>query len=167
MGFAVVPHQTGPIDGQHHMETANGRVVEDLVIGPLQKGGVNGKYRPESFGGQARRKGHGVLLRDAYVKKAVLMGRRKAGKAGTLLHSRRNGADFVVLVSHLRQLLPKNRGERIHSRPVRVAGFNIKSPNAVIGHGVLFRKFIALALGSFHMDKGGAVQFPGPPEGLL
>jgi len=46
-------------------------IVHNLIVATLQEGGVDGAERHEALACQARRKRHGVLLRDSHVKHAV------------------------------------------------------------------------------------------------
>ena len=71
MGLAIVSHQTGPVHPQHHMEVVNGRIVEEHVVGPLQKGGIHRKDGDCPLLGHAGSHCGGASLRNAYIKKAV------------------------------------------------------------------------------------------------
>ena len=48
MGLAVGAHQPGAIDGQHDIEVLDGDIVNELIVGPLQKSGIDGHHRLES-----------------------------------------------------------------------------------------------------------------------
>ena len=44
-GLAVLPHQPGPVYGQEHLGVLQGYIVDELVVSPLQEGGVHGEHR--------------------------------------------------------------------------------------------------------------------------
>ena len=41
MGLPIFSHQTGPVHSDDHRQTADGQIVDQLVIAPLQEGGIN------------------------------------------------------------------------------------------------------------------------------
>ena len=65
-----------------HRQVLDGDVVDDLVIGALQEGRIDGAERPHALGGEAGREGHGVLFGDADVEAALREGLGKAVDAG-------------------------------------------------------------------------------------
>jgi hypothetical protein len=60
-------------------------VVHDLVVAALQEGGVDGAEGRQALAGQPRSEAHGVLLRDAHVKRsrreALRQDRQSLGRA--------------------------------------------------------------------------------------
>src|SRR5690606_41353773 len=52
------------VDGEQHVEVLHGDIVDQLVIGALEEGGVDRHHRLGTFAGHAGRQGHGVLLRS-------------------------------------------------------------------------------------------------------
>ena len=79
MGGAVRTDQTRPIQAKSHGQVLQGNVMDDLVIGTLQKSRVDGDKGAKPFAGQAGGKGHRMLLRDTNVKAA---GGITGGKVG-------------------------------------------------------------------------------------
>ena len=63
----VGAHQTGPVQRKHHRQVLQRHVVQQLVVRPLQEGGIDGHHRHQPVAGHAGRKGHGVLLGNAHV----------------------------------------------------------------------------------------------------
>lgn len=55
-------------------------VVDDLVVGALQEGRIDGHHRQVAVRGQAGGEGHGVLLADAHVHEPVGEGFGEAGQ---------------------------------------------------------------------------------------
>ena len=78
MSLSVASHQSGPVDGKYHRQVLDAHVMQDLVISPLQEGGIDGDHRLQSAGRKSRRKGHRMLLRNSHVKKAVGIGMAEA-----------------------------------------------------------------------------------------
>lgn len=70
MGLSVIPHNPGAVNGQNDMFLADSRIVQYLVIAPLQEGGINRENRKRPVMGKTGGKGDGVLLRDSHIKKA-------------------------------------------------------------------------------------------------
>ena len=71
MRLPVASDQSRPVDGKGDVQILNTDIVENLIIGPLQKRGVDTKIGLHSAGRQSGRKGYAVLFCDANVKKAV------------------------------------------------------------------------------------------------
>ena len=70
MGPSLADH-AAPVDGEDHRQILQADVVDDLIVGPLQEGRIDGHHRPEALGGQSGGKGHRVLLGDAHIEEAV------------------------------------------------------------------------------------------------
>ena len=60
--------------------------MKDLIVGPLDEGGVDGRHRSETFGSQPGGKGEPVLFGDSHVETAVGISPGKGGEAGTIGH---------------------------------------------------------------------------------
>ncbi len=71
MGGAVFADQTRAVDGKGDVQILQGDVVYQLVVGALQKGGVDRHYRLLAFTGHACRQCHRVLLGDGHIVKAL------------------------------------------------------------------------------------------------
>ena len=69
--------------------------MEDLVVGPLQEGGVDGDHRPHPLHGQAGGEGHGVLFADAHVEEAVRELLAEIHQPGAVGHGRGDGHDAL------------------------------------------------------------------------
>ena len=108
MGLAVGTHQTGPVNGKHHMVALDGNIVKQLVISPLQKSGINGANRQHPPGCQTGRHGHRMLFGDAHIKKALGVGFRKGIQAGSRCHSGGHGTNFLILCGQTAQFFSKN-----------------------------------------------------------
>lgn len=69
MGLAVCRDKAGAVDGKDHILLQQVDIVDDLVIGALQEGGVDAHHRQHSLTGKTGRKGDSMLLRHAHIKK--------------------------------------------------------------------------------------------------
>ncbi len=161
MGLSVRPHQPGPIHRKHHMVAADGHIVQDLIVSPLQKGGINGAYGDTPPGGQTGGHGHCVLLRDAHIEKPVgmLLGKRLQARAGG--HGRRDGADPVILLRQPTKLLSEYRRKVGFSSGDRLSRGGIEGGHTVKISGRLLRGLIAQALDGFQMDHHRTIQLFG------
>ena len=71
MRCAVRAHQSAPVNREHHRQVLQGDVVNQLVVGALQKGRVDGYHWPHAFAGKSAGEGHRMLLGDADVEVAL------------------------------------------------------------------------------------------------
>lgn len=71
MRGAVVAHQPRAVQDHAHGELLDHHVVHHLVVAALHEGRVDAAEGLEALDGHARRKRHGVLLRDAHVEGAL------------------------------------------------------------------------------------------------
>ena len=88
--FTVFPHHTGPVQGKKDRQLLQADIMNNLVIGPLQKSRINGYNRPIAGAGQAGGKGNGVLLGYTNIKKTLreLPGKKVQSRA------RRHGGGY-------------------------------------------------------------------------
>ena len=109
MGGAVLADQPRPVDGKAHRQLLQGHVMHDLVIGPLQEGGIDRAERLEAFGREARGKSHGMLFGNADIKHPLgkLLG--EFVKAGSRRHGGGDGDDLLVLFGLGDQRLGEDR----------------------------------------------------------
>lgn len=103
MGLAVCRDKAGAVDGKDHILLQQVDVVDDLVIGALQEGGVDAHHRQHSLTGKTGRKGDSMLLRHAHIKKALRVTMGKELQSGTVLHGSGDRAELRVLCSLLHQ----------------------------------------------------------------
>ena len=64
MGCAIGTDKTRAIQCECHIKILQGDVVNELIIGSLQKCGIDGDDRFESFASQSGSESHGMLFRD-------------------------------------------------------------------------------------------------------
>ena len=68
VSLAVGAHQSCPVHAEHYMQALNAHVVEEHIIGPLEKRRVDRKHRQHALLGHSRRHRGGMTLRDANIK---------------------------------------------------------------------------------------------------
>ena len=71
MGLPVASHKPRPVHGKHYGQVLKADVVKDLVIGPLQKGGINRHNGPQAPRRKPCGKSHRMFLRDPHIEKAI------------------------------------------------------------------------------------------------
>ena len=108
MGWAVVAGKAAPIHAEHHRQILQTDVVDNLVIGPLQEGGVNRAKRLETLGGHAGGKKHRVFLGDADVEIPVGMLGLKPIQPSAIGHGPGDGHDPGILIRHLGEMVGKH-----------------------------------------------------------
>ena len=164
VGGAVVAHQSGPVNGQHHMKMEHGHILNQLVEGALQEGGVNGYHRDHPLLGKSSCHGHCMFLRNANIKQPLGVLLHKPQQAGAPGHGGGDGTDFGILFRQIHNGISKGIREGAHLSCQLLAGCCIEFSNAVEFGGVILRKLIAAALAGHHMDKGRLLHIPGCPQ---
>ena len=86
----VFAHQSRAVEAEHHRQMPNRAVVQNVVVGALQKRRIDRAHRPHSRCGHARGKRHRVPLGDPHVKEMVGMRLRVLDEPRAFLHRRRN-----------------------------------------------------------------------------
>ncbi len=146
--LAVGAHQPAAVEREGDRQLLQRHVVDDLVVGPLQEGRVDGHHRPHPLAGQAGREGHGVLLGDADVVGPVREGRLALDQAGPLQHGGGDGHHLVVGLHLLDERLGEEVGVGLGGRLLhRLAGGHVEEGEAVAARGrVRLGRVVALAL---------------------
>src|SRR5262249_48080801 len=99
---AVGSYQAGAVYGETDGQGLDSHVVNDLVVGALQEGRVDGAERLEALDRQAGGEGHGMLFGDADVEGTVGIGLRENVDASAGGHRRghRNNAVVFACLLH-------------------------------------------------------------------
>jgi hypothetical protein len=71
VGGTILSDHPSPVQRKDHREILKADVLVDLVIGSLEKGGINGHDRLHPSEGETRCKSDRMLLRDSYVVEAI------------------------------------------------------------------------------------------------
>ena len=87
MRFAIRWDKTGAVDGKNYILPQQIYVVDDLIIGTLQEGGINAYHRQHALTCKPGSKGHSVLLCHTDIKKNAPGGcaQKTAGRCHTSL----------------------------------------------------------------------------------
>ena len=107
VGRAVGSHEASPVHRQDHRQFLQADVVDDLVVGPLQEGGIDRHDGDESLGGEPRRKGHAVLFGHSHVVEPSGKFAGETVQPRPSAHRRRDGHDLRVLVARGTAVRPK------------------------------------------------------------
>ena len=67
MRGAIAADDARAIEREQHRQVLQRDVVDELVVGALQEGGIDGDDGAQAFAGEARRERHGVLFGDGDV----------------------------------------------------------------------------------------------------
>jgi len=122
MGGPVVAHKSAPVEAEDHMEILQAHVMDDLIVGPLQEGGVDGHYGDQPFHRQTGGEGDAVLFRDTDVEKAVGIGPGEFIQAGAVTHGGSDGHDAGVFPAEADQGLAEHPGVGNRGRAVLRSG---------------------------------------------
>ncbi len=110
MGRPVGADETGAVDRKADRQTLDGHVVDNLVIGALQEGGIKRRKRLVSLRRKAGREGHGMLLGYADIEAARGMHRRELVEARPGRHGGGDRDDLVVEARLLRERVREDGG---------------------------------------------------------
>lgn len=102
--------QAGAVDGEQHVEVLHGDVVDQLVIGTLEEGGVDRHHRLGTFAGHASREGDGVLLGNRHVEVALGEALAERHQIRAFLHRRGDADQAVIGCGHVAQPLAEHVG---------------------------------------------------------
>ena len=165
VGLAVLPHQSGPVHPQHHVELVDGHVVDEHVIGALEEAGIDGEHGDRALLGHSGGHRDGAALGDAHVEEALRESGLELGKARAAHHGGGDGAHPPVLLGQLGEGAAKDGGEVLPRLLFGLARGRVEGGHAVKGVRVLLRRGIALALHRFHVEQHRLVQLPGIAQG--
>ena len=155
MGCTVCAHQPGAVDGKSHRQALNSHIMHHLIVGALEKRGINRGKRLHPFGGKAGGKGDGVLFGNPHIKAALGEGIGKQVQARARWHGGGYGHNPVVLSGLPHQAFGKYRGiGRGHRLALGLLpGGNIKFCHAVEFIGRTLGRAIATALLCYRMNQ--------------
>ena len=160
VGGAIGAHQASAVNSKHHGQVLQGHVVNELVVGALQKGRVNRHHRLQAFAGHASGKSHGVLFGNASVVIALRKSAVKLHHARAFAHGGCDAHQPWVLLGHVAQPLTKHLcesgfGRRGGSHQTHTG---VKLAGAVVGHRIDLGQFVTLAFFGDDMQELRTVQ---------
>src|SRR5438105_9133453 len=108
MSRAIRTDKARSIDRETDRQALDGDVVDHLIIGTLQEGGIDRCEGSETFGGETSGKCHRMLLGDADIEAAAGKLLREKIEAGAGRHCARDRDDLVVFARLFYQALAEN-----------------------------------------------------------
>ena len=163
MGLAIGAYDSRPVDCQDDMLRFDGGVMDQLVTGALQEGGIDREHRNGSLGAHAAGKAHSVFLGDSHIVEPS--GSRipalKFLQAGAIGHGGSNHGDLWAGLGQLTDAPAECPGNRESRGLERQPAFQVKGADSMVFAGVFHSGTVAHALGGVHMDHTGAGIFPG------
>jgi hypothetical protein len=160
VGRPVRAHQAAAVEHEHDREVHKTDIVEDLIVGTLEKGRVDRYHRALAAGCEAGRERDRVLLADPDVEEAFGDRLGEEVKAGPLRHRGRDRHDARVLPGELDERLREDLGVRRRAGLLlcHLPGFDRERRGAVPEDGVRLRRLVPLALARDHVDEHGVVR---------
>ena len=158
VGGAVFAHQPRAVETEHHVQTQQSRVVDDVVVGALGKSAVDVAERHHPLLGHPRREGDGVAFGDAHVEGAFGKGALHEVHAATGEHGRRDTHDAIVGARQFHErfaehILEFRRGVAGRGGNKPHARFTIELARRVPHHGVALGPVVALAFHRFDVQQ--------------
>jgi len=168
VGGAIGPDDAGPVEHEGDRQFLDPHVMDQLVIGPLQEGAVDGDHGPQAIAGHARRQGDGVLFGDAHVDALVRNGLLQQIEARARRHRRRDADHAPVLLAELDEGLSEDlavAGGFGTLGGKGLAARQVEGGLGVVTHLVGFGVGITLALGGGHVHQHRPLAAVGLLEG--
>src|SRR5690554_1228394 len=154
MSGAVLTNHPRPVKGKNHRQFLQAYVVENLVISPLEEGGINGNYRLFPSPGEPCRHGYCMLFCDPNINKPVWKRPGKINQACPFRHSGCNCHHTMVFFGQFYQAFSKYPGiSQLPGTLSQAAGGNFKTGYSMIFGGIIFRGQVAFSLLGHNMNK--------------
>ena len=166
MGLAVGSYQSCPVHPQHHVQVVQGHIVQQHVITPLQEAGIHCKHRHHALLGHTGAHGHPVALGNAHIEKALGQGVGKLRQPRAVHHGGGNGADPVVLLGQVQQLMAKHGGKALPRRFQGLSGLHIEGAHAVVLPRLLLGVGVSLSLDGVHVQQHRPAHIQGQHQHL-
>ena len=146
VGGAVGTDNTGAVDGKQHRQVLQSHIVNQLVVGALQKGRINRHHRLGAFAGQTGGKGNCVLLGNAHIEIALRKGLLKRHQAAAFAHGGGNRHQFGIGPGLIYQPLAEHLGV---GGLGGCGGFGralarVELAHGMKAHGIVFGQLVAL-----------------------
>ena len=150
MGRSVAADDAGAVDREHHREVLQHHVVNDLVVGALEKRRVDPDDGLQPLAGKARGEGHAVLLGDRDVEVAIGIELLEPFHPRALAHRGGDRDEPLVPLRHVAEPVAEDLGIRRRRRRCRIGHDPDRrierGSDAVILHRIGLRGGVALAL---------------------
>ena len=117
--------------------------MHNLVIGPLQECRIDRDHWPQALRGEARGKGHRMLLGNPHIIEAVRKHLFKGRQTSPVTHGGRNGYNSRILPREPNQRVDGNRTIRGSSGLLgRQSGLPIKGRAGMKPHGIFHGRLV-------------------------
>ena len=164
VGGAIGTDDAGAIHHESDGQILNADIVDELVVGPLQEGAVDGAYGLEPLASHACCHGHSVLFGDTDIEILVGKGLFQQVEPCSSRHGCSDSHHPGILLTDLDQGLAENlaiAGWFWFVGGVGLATGQVEGTLGVVTHLVGLGIGVPLALGGGHMDKNGALVIVG------
>ncbi len=155
VGRAVGPDDASAVQRKQHRQLLQGHIVYQLVVGALQKSGVDRHHRLQPLASQPGGEGDGVLLGNAHIVVALGEALMKLHHARAFAHGRGDAHQALVVRRHVAQPAPKHLAESETGRLRRAlqpdCGVELARP--VVSNRVGFGQLVALAFFGHHVQE--------------
>ncbi len=159
MRRAVLAYQPGSVQQQRHVQARHADIVNQLVVGALEEGGIHRKIRLHATSRQPSRQRHRMLLGNAYIHDAPGIALRKVAQPRTGGHGGCDGHNFIVRLRHFAQRFRHHAAiGRQRAFFSRRAGFHIERRRAVENFRAFLRCAVTVTLFRQHMYHHRLVQ---------
>jgi hypothetical protein len=108
VGRPVLADDAAAVHGEDHAQPFDADIVQDLVVGALQEGGIDCHHRPEPLCSEPGRKRDGVLFGNADIEEPLGIGLGELGQTGALGHGGSHGHDAPVFGTQFQQGLAED-----------------------------------------------------------
>ena len=158
MRVAVLADNAAAVDSQHDMELLQSNVMQQHIIGTLQKRGVYRRDRLHPLLGKPGGHADRMALGNADVKEPGRKLGRKLVKSRAVLHGGGNGADGLVAGGHPAKLLSKNIRKGRDGYSLTQTRLGVKLPDTMELLRRFFCRRIATPLLRDEMDEDRLMQ---------
>ena len=167
MGLPIASHNACPVHCEYHMQILEAHILNHLIHCPLQKSGINRHHGNQSPQGKACRKGHGVFLGNAHIKKTFREHIAEPFQPCSVRHGRCDCYHAFLPVAEF----PHDCGKNIRVVGLPAVGkgnsvFQVKCRCAVESGGMPHGRLVSPAFFREHMDQHRTLHFPGLIEYL-
>jgi hypothetical protein len=108
MGCPVSADNAGAVDGEENRQVLYRDVVNQLIVGTLEKRRIDGDDRLHPFASESRRERKRVLLGDADIEIPIRIFAGEANQPRTLAHRRRDAHEAWIARGHVANPIAEN-----------------------------------------------------------
>ena len=113
MRFTISGNQPGPVNGKHNIQLHQIDIMNHLIIGALEKGGIDCHNRKHPLAGQSGSKSYCVFFCHANIKETLWNAVIEEIQTRTVFHGRGNRTKFGNFCPQFRETHTKASRERV------------------------------------------------------